>query len=123
MSTAASARSGGCSSARSRAWRTRGSTPGSASFCLKAAASGRTREPAQQTCVHWVYLKASRSAAVSNRISKSKFVAGCQCLKRLYLQVHEPDLAAEPDGASEAVIEQGREVGLLARQMFPGGVE
>jgi hypothetical protein len=57
------------------------------------------------------------------RISKSKFVAGCQCLKRLYLQVHQPVLAAEPDGAAEAIIEQGREVGLLARQLFPGGVE
>lgn len=57
------------------------------------------------------------------RLSKSKFVAGCQCLKRLYLQVHEPGLAAEPDAAAEAIIEQGREVGLLARQMFPGGVE
>ena len=57
------------------------------------------------------------------RISKSKFVAGVQCLKRLYFQVHEPQLAAEPDAASEAIFEQGREVGLLARQMFPGGVE
>jgi predicted RecB family nuclease len=56
-------------------------------------------------------------------ISNSKFVAGVQCLKRLYWQVHEPDLAAEPDAASEASIEQGREVGLLARQLFPGGVE
>jgi Domain of unknown function(DUF2779) len=60
---------------------------------------------------------------VSNRISKSKFVAGCQCLKRLYLQVREPGLAAESDAAAEAIIEQGREVGLLARQLFPGGVE
>jgi predicted RecB family nuclease len=60
---------------------------------------------------------------VNIRISKSKFVAGVQCLKRLYLQVHEPGLAAEPDAASEAIFEQGREVGLLARQMFPGGVE
>ncbi len=57
------------------------------------------------------------------KLSKSKFVAGCQCLKRLYLQVHEPELAAEPDAAAEAIIEQGREVGMLARQMFPGGVE
>src|SRR5579859_2364131 len=65
----------------------------------------------------------AQGAAVSNRISKSKFVAGCQCLKRLYLQVHEPELAAEPDAAAEAIIEQGREVGMLARQMFPGGVE
>jgi hypothetical protein len=57
------------------------------------------------------------------KISKSKFVAGCQCLKRLYLQVHEPELAVQPDAADQAIIEQGREVGLLARQMFPGGVE
>ena len=57
------------------------------------------------------------------RISKSKFMAGRQCLKRLYFQVHKPELAAEPDAASEAVIEQGRKVGLLAREMFPGGVE
>jgi predicted RecB family nuclease len=60
---------------------------------------------------------------VSIKISKSKFVAGCQCLKRLYLQVHEPELTAEPDAAAEAIIEQGRDVGLLARQIFPGGVE
>jgi predicted RecB family nuclease len=57
------------------------------------------------------------------RISKSKFVAGCQCLKRLYLQVHSPELAAKPDAASEAIIQQGQDVGMLARQLFPGGVE
>ena len=60
---------------------------------------------------------------MSIKISKSKFVAGCQCLKRLYWQVHQPELAEEPDAAAEAIIEQGREVGILARQMFPGGVE
>jgi hypothetical protein len=57
------------------------------------------------------------------RISKSKFMASVQCLKRLYLLVHEPQLAAPPDGADEAIIEQGREVGLLARQLFPSGVD
>src|SRR5712691_4646877 len=56
------------------------------------------------------------------RISKVKFVAGVQCLKRLYLQVHEPGLAAELDEASKAVIEQGRQVGLVAQKAFPGGV-
>ena len=44
-------------------------------------------------------------------------------MKRLYLQVHEPELAAEPDAAVDAIIEQGRDVGMLARQLFPGGVE
>ena len=57
------------------------------------------------------------------RISKSKFCAGVQCLKRLYLLVHEPELGAQPDGTADAIIEQGREVGLLARKLFPGGIE
>ena len=57
------------------------------------------------------------------RISKSKFMAGVQCLKRLYLQVHEPKLATQPNGANEAIIEQGHAVGLLARELFPGGIE
>jgi predicted RecB family nuclease len=57
------------------------------------------------------------------RLSKSKFVAGVQCLKRLYFQVHEPELAAEPDASASAIMEQGQEVGMLARQLFPGGVE
>jgi uncharacterized protein DUF2779 len=57
------------------------------------------------------------------RISKSKFVAGVQCLKRLYFQVHQPELAAAPDARREAIMEQGQDVGLLAHQLFPGGVE
>ncbi|HEX2662190.1 MAG TPA: DUF2779 domain-containing protein [Candidatus Acidoferrum sp.] len=57
------------------------------------------------------------------KISKSNFIAGVQCPKRLYLLVHTPELAAQPDGSDEAIMEQGREVGLLARQLFPGGVE
>ncbi len=55
---------------------------------------------------------------MSMRISKTKFCAGVQCLKRLYLQVHEPELAERPDAAAEAIIEQGREVGMLARSFF-----
>jgi len=57
------------------------------------------------------------------KISKTKFIAGVQCLKRLYLLVHAHELAAQPDGSNQAIIDQGREVGLLARQLFPGGVE
>jgi len=57
------------------------------------------------------------------KISKSKFEAGVQCLKRLYLQVHEPELTEQSDGADETPFEQGHEVGLLARELFPGGIE
>jgi hypothetical protein len=56
------------------------------------------------------------------RLSKSKFVAGLQCLKRLYLQVHQPELAQQADESQEARFEQGHEVGLLAQTRFPGGV-
>ena len=55
-------------------------------------------------------------------LTKTKFVAGSQCLKRLYLAVHSPELAAQPEESDQAIIDQGQEVGLLARQMFPGGV-
>jgi hypothetical protein len=60
---------------------------------------------------------------VSVRLSKSKVCAGVQCLKRLYLQVHQPELAAQPTAADRAIMEQGHEVGMLARTLFPGGVE
>ena len=56
------------------------------------------------------------------RLSKSKFVAGVQCLKRLYLQVHQPELAGEADEEQQARLEQGYEVGILAQAAFPGGV-
>jgi predicted RecB family nuclease len=56
-------------------------------------------------------------------LSKSKFVAGCQCLKRLWFQVHEPELAEQPDAAAQAIMQQGHDVGMLARRLFPGGVE
>jgi predicted RecB family nuclease len=57
------------------------------------------------------------------KISKSKFCAGAQCLKRLYLLVHEPKLAEQPSAAVQAIMQQGHEVGMLARQLFPGGIE
>jgi predicted RecB family nuclease len=56
------------------------------------------------------------------QLSKSKFVAGIQCLKRLYLQVHNPELAAVLDEGTEAILSQGQEVGLLALRAFPLGV-
>jgi hypothetical protein len=55
-------------------------------------------------------------------ITKSKFLAGNQCLKRLYWIVHSPELAGQPDDANQSIIEQGRQVGLSAQQMFPSGV-
>jgi predicted RecB family nuclease len=55
-------------------------------------------------------------------LSKSRFIAGVQCLKRLYFQVRQPELADESDERQDARLEQGQEVGLLAQHKFPGGV-
>ena len=56
------------------------------------------------------------------RLSKSKFLSGLQCHKRLYLEVHHPSLATKPDAATQAMFDMGTEVGELARSRFPGGV-
>jgi predicted RecB family nuclease len=55
-------------------------------------------------------------------LNKSLFIAGVQCLKRLHLLVHQPELAAKVDAAAESILEQGHLVGMLARRLFPGGV-
>jgi len=56
---------------------------------------------------------------MSAMLSKSKIMAGLQCPKRLWLQVHHQDLAAP---SSSPGIRQGNEVDAVARQLFPGGV-
>jgi hypothetical protein len=55
-------------------------------------------------------------------LTKSRYIAGVQCLKRLYLGMYSPELAVQPDDSNQSIMEQGLEVGLLARKMFPGGV-
>jgi predicted RecB family nuclease len=64
-----------------------------------------------------------RSNRLPITISKSKYVAGCQCLKRLYLLVHEPELGSGKTTSDFALMEQGRQVGKLARRLFPAGLE
>jgi hypothetical protein len=56
------------------------------------------------------------------RLSKSKYLAGLQCHKRLYLEVHSPELASEIDEGTQARFDAGTEVGVLARGCYPGGV-
>src|SRR5437588_7224054 len=56
------------------------------------------------------------------RLSKSKYLSGLQCYKRLYLEIHSPELAIAIDEAAQARMDMGTEVGELARKRFPGGV-
>lgn len=48
---------------------------------------------------------------------------GCQCPKRLWLYKFQPDLADETDEAHASIFQTGIDVGLLARQLFPDGID
>lgn len=54
-------------------------------------------------------------------LSKSRFQSGLQCLKRLYLDCYNRELADEVGPALQAVFDTGNLVGELARERFPGG--
>jgi len=56
------------------------------------------------------------------RLSKSKFLAGLQCHKRVYLEVHHPQWASPADPSLQAVLDMGTEIGAMARSLFPGGL-
>ena len=56
-------------------------------------------------------------------LSKSKFLSGSQCHKKLWLEVNRRDLATPVSAAQEWIFEQGNQIGHLATQQFPDGVE
>ena len=56
-------------------------------------------------------------------LNKSTYMLGVQCEKALYLSKTRRDLVPPTDPLRQAVLEAGTEVGCLAQQLFPGGVD
>ncbi len=56
-------------------------------------------------------------------LSKSKFVAGIQCSKKLYFDVNRKDLKPEITAAQQARFDAGHEIGRLAQQVFKNGMD
>ena len=56
-------------------------------------------------------------------ISKSKFLWGLQCPKLLWHAYNAKELIPQPDAATQAIFDQGHDVGGLAKRMFPDGIE
>lgn len=54
-------------------------------------------------------------------LSKSRIAAWRQCPKRLWLQIHRPELL-EVSAASERGFQIGYEVGEIAQGLFPNGI-
>jgi len=55
-------------------------------------------------------------------LSKSKYLAGLQCERRVWLQVHDRALATPTSASQQAIFDAGSEVGEQAHRLFPGGV-
>ncbi len=55
-------------------------------------------------------------------LSKSRFGAGLQCRKRLYLECYHYGLRDPIDPTTKALFEMGHKVGIVAHGRFPGGL-
>ena len=58
-----------------------------------------------------------------HQLSKSTFMYGCQCPKRLWLHKFMPEVRDEEDEGQATIFQAGTNVGVLAQQLFPGGVD
>jgi hypothetical protein len=63
-----------------------------------------------------------KTGAMSNVVylAKSHYTARLQCLRRLWLNVHEPANWEEP--VSGSAVDVGLEIGRMAHLLFPGGI-
>lgn len=54
-------------------------------------------------------------------LSKSTFIAGKQCEKRLWFRKHRRDLIPPVPASQQFIFDQGTDVGVFAQQRYPGG--
>ncbi len=55
-------------------------------------------------------------------LTKSKYIAGLQCPKLLWVQLHAPERIPETDAVTQHLFDQGHLVGEMAKMLFPGGI-
>ena len=60
---------------------------------------------------------------MKSRLSKSTFIRGLQCEKSLYLYKHHYRLKDSTPPLLQAVFDQGTNIGILAQELFPNGVD
>jgi len=56
-------------------------------------------------------------------LSKTLYIHGLQCHKYLWLEKNRPELKDPISESQEAVFQSGTDVGMLAHDLFPGGIE
>jgi hypothetical protein len=55
-------------------------------------------------------------------LSKSLYTTGVQCPKALWLQKYRPEVSDDFSAEVEVILEAGKDVGMYAQELFPGGV-
>jgi len=60
--------------------------------------------------------------ASAPRLSKTRYISGCQCHLKLWYDCYEGELEADVDVVTQAIFDTGHEVGRLAQQRYAGGV-
>ena len=56
-------------------------------------------------------------------LTKSRYMSGLQCLKKLWIEVHRPELIPEPDAEAQHRFDEGHQVGELAKKFFQKGID
>ena len=60
---------------------------------------------------------------MSHTLSKSTFMRGVKCTKCLYLNKHHNELRDQMTEQQAAIFQQGTDIGELAQQLYPGGID
>jgi CRISPR/Cas system-associated exonuclease Cas4 (RecB family) len=60
---------------------------------------------------------------ILNYLSKSKYMRGINCPRLLWYEINQPELIPPVDAATQARFDMGHEVGDLAKQLYPDGIE
>lgn len=56
-------------------------------------------------------------------LSKSKYIEGLQCSKLIWCEYNSKELFPPIDPAQQAIFDEGKRVGTIAQQLFPGGIK
>ncbi|HWY09961.1 MAG TPA: DUF2779 domain-containing protein, partial [Bacteroidia bacterium] len=56
-------------------------------------------------------------------LTKYPFQKGTQCSKSIWLHYFQPELKTPPSEAQQMIMDKGTEVGIIARNLYPNGVD
>ena len=56
-------------------------------------------------------------------LSKSRFVSGVQCSKKLFLELNRKDLKPAITASQQAIFDQGHVIGKMAQERYPNGMD